>query len=326
MKTNLRGFVLRLLISLLSVGLVAFFLRDKLDDAILILRRDVVWPWFAVGSSVYLVALAIIALRMKYVFRVQQMEVSFSESMYLGFIGLFFNLFLPSAVGGDIAKAYFVYKHTGKKIESMTAVILDRLMGFVAMSLMAVIALSLYSKELNDPRIDKVIYIFMALMLVIVCFLGSRRFARLFKFVVVLIPSTALKDKLKSVYYAFYGYKYHMHILIFSVLLSLIAQSFFIFVHYLLAVSMGIQLNLWIFFVIIPIITIVSMTPSLGGLGVREASAVYLFSRFMSPEHALALSILIDLLIYGASFLSGLLFSLKGGLKAKTIHEMEELE
>jgi uncharacterized membrane protein YbhN (UPF0104 family) len=108
--------------------------------------------------------------------------------------------------------------------------------------------------------------------------------------------------------------------------LSLAGQCLFILVNYLVAISMGIQLKLWIFFVLIPMIAIISMAPSIGGLGVREAGSVYLFSHFISPGSALAFSVLSDILIYGFSLLSGVLFSLKGGLKSKTIHEMEELE
>jgi uncharacterized membrane protein YbhN (UPF0104 family) len=63
----------------------------------------------------------------------------------------------------------------------------------------------------------------------------------------------------------------------------------------------------------------------LGGLGVREAGGIYLFSRFMTPEKALALTLLMNLIIYGYSLASGVLFAVKGGLKVKTIHEMEEL-
>ncbi|MFA6600753.1 MAG: lysylphosphatidylglycerol synthase transmembrane domain-containing protein [Candidatus Omnitrophota bacterium] len=326
MKTTLRGTLLRLAVSLASIAAVAYVLRDKLDEALHILRHDVSWPCFSVVCVVYLAGLIVISMRMKYVFRVQQLYIGFRESFYLGCIGLFFNLFFPSAIGGDVAKAYFVYKHTGKKIESLTSVILDRLMGFVAMSLMAVVALFLFSKELGDPRIDRLIYVFMGFMLLVVCFLGSRHVARAFGFLRFLLPSERAKAKCRDIYYAFYGYKYHMHILVFSIVLSLLAQSLFVVAHYGLAYSLGLRLNLWIFFIVVPIIAIVSMAPSLGGLGVREAGAIYLFSRFMSPEQALAMSILIDLILYGFSFLSGILFSLKGGLRAKTIHEMEELE
>jgi hypothetical protein len=61
---------------------------------------------------------------------------------------------LPSAVGGDVVKAFYAYKHSGKKIESATSVLLDRLLGFVAIIVMATIGLMCFSKEAGNAYID----------------------------------------------------------------------------------------------------------------------------------------------------------------------------
>jgi hypothetical protein len=68
------------------------------------------------------------------------------------------------------------------------------------------------------------------------------------------------------------------------------------------------------------------MLPSLGGLGVREAGSVYLFSRYMETERALALSLLMDCLIYGFSLLAGAFYAVKGGLKEKISDEIGAFE
>lgn len=326
MKSGIRSSLIRLLISAASIALIVFMLRDKLDDALLILRRDVDWRLFAVAAGIYLIGLLVITLRLQYVFRVQKVIMPFRENFYLGFVGLFFNLFLPSAVGGDVAKAYFAYKRTGKKIECMTSIVLDRLIGFVAMTMMAVTALWFFNKEVGDVHITHLVYLFIGVVAMVVLFFGSKRFASRFKFLLHLVPSRKFRDKLSDVYHALYGYKKHKGILVLSIVLSLVGQSVFVVMNYWIALSLGISLNVWLFFIIVPMISFVSMAPSVGGLGVREAGAIYLFSRFMASERAIALSLLMDLMIYGYSLFSGVLFSLKGGLKVKTIHEMEELE
>lgn len=323
---ELRGHIIRLAVSAASIAFIIFMLRDKLDDALLILRRSVDWRLFAIAAVIYFIGLVIVTLRLQCVFRVQHVHLTFRETFYLGFVGLFFNLFLPSAVGGDVAKAYFAYKRTGKKIECMTSIVLDRLIGFVAMTLMAMTALWFFNKEVGDVHLTHLVYIFMGVVFLVALFFGSKRFASRFKFLLYCVPSQEFRDKLSDVYHALYGYKKHKAILVFSIVLSLIGQSVFVIMHYWTALSLGISLNLWLFFIIVPMISFVSMAPSVGGLGVREAGAIYLFSRFTTSERAIALSLLIDLLIYGYSFFSGVLFSLKGGLKVKTIHEMEALK
>ena len=326
MKTGSLSVAGRVFVSFIAIGLIAYVLRDKLDESIHILKTEVNWPWFFFAVFIFSVSLVILAVRLFYVFRVQEIIISFKESLYLGFVGLFFNLFFPSAVGGDVAKAYYAYKHSGKKIAATTAVLLDRLMGFVALILMAIIALFFYSKQLNDPRIDHFIYLFLGIMLFTMLFFASKRFARLFQFLLILIPSPKWRERMSDVYHAIYQYKSHRGILLLCLFLSFVAQVFFVWVHYCLAVSLGTNYSPWVFFIFVPIITIISMAPSLSGLGVREAGAIYLFSRIMPSERALALSLLLDMLTYGFSFSSGILYALRGGLKKKLIHEMEELK
>lgn len=326
MKPSGHSAWLRAAVSLGVLLLVLFFLRDKLAESVAILKNEVLWPWFIMGVLTYAGGIAILSVRLGYVFRVQEIFLSFKETFYLSFIGHFFNLFFPSAVGGDIAKAYYAYKHSGKKLESTISVILDRLMGFVALILMASVAVGILSREINDSRVNLLIHGTFVLMIFVILFFASKRFAQVFQIFSVLIPSPKWKERISALYHGIHGYKHHWGILGATLLLSFLGQCFFVTVYYWVTLSLGVHMSPWIFFILVPIIAIVSMVPSLGGLGVREAGSIYLFNRFMPTERALALSLLLDILIYGFSFAAGIVFSLKGGLKAKVIHEMEELQ
>jgi hypothetical protein len=326
MKSHLGSILLRLGVSFGAMALILYSLRDKIGDALTILVSEVSWSWFFLGLVTYFLCHVVLSIRLLCVFQVQNISMSFREALYLSFLGLFFNLFFPSAVGGDVAKAYYAYKHSGKKIESTIAVILDRLVGFVAMILIAVVALAFFSRELNDSRIDQLVYVFLGLMLFSLFFFGSKRFAKSFKFLFAWIPSEKWKQRLSDLYHAMYRYKHHKNTLAATILLSFLGQSMFVIVHYWVTRSLNVNLSFWIFFLFVPLIAIVSMAPSIGGLGVREAGVIFFLKRYMLPERALALSLLIDMLIYGFSLAAGIVYALRGGLKAKVIHEMEELE
>jgi len=325
MKTEARGTVVRILISLSAIGVIIFIMRGKISETAVILKHEVRWEWVFVGIVTYVIANLILALRLRAVFQVQKIMMSVREVFHLTFVGLFFNLFLPSALGGDVAKGYYAYKHSQKKIGSTTAVILDRLIGFVVLIIMALVAVLIFSHEINDARVNQVIFVFMGIMLLTITFLGSKRFARKFMFLTVLIPSEKWKRRLSDIYHGINGYHHHWGILIFTLMASLVGQVLFILSYLWVTLSLSVEINPWIFFIIVPMISIISMAPSLGGLGVREAGAIYLFNRFMSPERALALVLLMDLLIYGVSIASGIFYSMHGGLKRKEFHEMEEL-
>jgi glycosyltransferase 2 family protein len=326
MKKGLGGLILRLSVSIVSIALVLWFQREHLQEALNVLRTDVSWGHFFLGIGTYVIALAVITLRLQYVFKVQDIFLSFRETFYLTWVGLFFNLFLPSAVGGDIAKAYYAYKRSGKKIQSTTSIIWDRLLGFATLIAVAMVAVLLFNKELNDIRIDYLVVLFLGFFGAVMLFFSSKRIARKFKFLQFLIPSDKLRKLLEEIYHSLYHYKGHLPILFFTLFLSLVGQSLFVVVHYWLTVSVGGGVNFWLFFILIPILAIVTMAPSLGGLGVREAAVVYLFARYMPNERALALSLLLDMLIYALSFVAGVLYAFKGGLKEKVIQEMEDVQ
>ena len=325
-KSGPGGLILRVGISIGALALVGYFLRDKLHESLQILVTAH-WPTFVLANAIYLVAMLVMSFRLLLIFRVQGIRLSYFETVYLNFLGFFFNLFFPSAVGGDVAKAYYAYKHSGKKLESTTSVILDRMMGFVSLIVMAVLAILIFSKQINDRRIDLVIYLALGGMVLCMLFFASKRFARVFKFLKHLIPSAKWQDKIAEVYHAIHGYRQHKGVMAATITLSFAGQCLFILVHYVASRSLGIEMNPWLFFILIPILSVATMLPSIGGFGVREFGIVMLFGRFIPSEQAGALSLLLDILILIFSFSAGLLFALRGGLRnpPQTIHEMQRL-
>ncbi len=318
-----KGKALRFIVSILAVCLVIYSMRGKMMDSLSILRDETQWIWFGAALAAYLAALGVIAVRMQWVFKVQDVRLNFRECYYLGFVGMFYNLFLPSAVGGDIARAYYAYKHSGKKIESATSVLLDRLMGFVAIIIIAFIGLIISRADSQSAYVDYCVYGALGVLLFCIAFFSSRRFASLFKGLSVLIPGHKWKDRVTEVYDAIYGYRHHQKPVLGAIVLSFIGQSIFISAYFFISQSLGGGIPFWKFFILIPVVTIVSMAPSIGGLGVREASTLYLFSRYLSPERALAYTLLVDMLIYSFSVSSGIIYAFRGGLKQKEIREME---
>lgn len=317
--------ILRLLVSCIAIALVFWSQRQHLNEAFRILKTDIVWPYVFVAALIYALALVVIALRLKLIFQVQKIRLNFRETYYLSWVGLFFNLFLPSAVGGDIVKIYYAAKRGGSKIHATTAVVWDRLLGFSALLCMAMLGVALLYKELDDMRLDMLVLIFLIFFGAVGLFFMSKRFGRAFSFLKHLVPSAKIKQTLSDLYHSMHTFRSDKKILVQTLLLSFAGQAFFITLHYWLALGIGVHMNFWIFFVLIPILSIVTMAPSIGGLGVREAALVYLFKHFIPNERALALSLLLDMLLYTFSFAAGILYAFKGGLKSQMMSEMEKL-
>jgi len=116
------GSFIRIFISFFLLSLLFYLLRDKLPDvwnAIRTADPKTLWTAFFVFFIPYFFLLV---LRLKFIFVIQKVKLSIKYLYFLRFIGYFFNNFLPSAVGGDLASAYLATKRTRKDIECFTGI------------------------------------------------------------------------------------------------------------------------------------------------------------------------------------------------------------
>jgi len=89
--------------------------------------------------------------------------------------------------------------------------------------------------------------------------------------------------------------------------------------YYLLAVAVGIQLSLWHFFLFVPVISALLMIPSLGGLGIREASTAFLFTQagVIEPK-AVALALAYDITLIVTELIGASLYIIQGIRESRT--------
>jgi len=296
---------LRVFISVGALSLVLYMFRSKFHDvARILLSSRLEFIFLALG--IYILAFCMVTYRLKVIMAVQKVVITFKNLFSIGLIGLFFNNLLPSSIGGDAVKAYYAYRITGKKLESFSAVFVDRVFGLITLIGLALFAVIVFGAKLNNPKITEIVIALTLACFLLLVFFSSRRVAKKFKFMSVLIPSEKWREKLTSLYHSVNGYRHHPKVIMGGLLLSFVSQSVFILVNYYLAKSLNLSIPIWVFFILIPIIGTVSMAPSLNGLGVREGAYVYLFSHFISSEQALALSIL--------NYFVLIVFSLAGGI------------
>jgi uncharacterized protein (TIRG00374 family) len=68
-------------------------------------------------------------------------------------VGLFFNMFLPGLVGGDVMRLYFVFKQTrGRRTRATFSVAMDRLFGLLSIVFLAALSLSWRFDWLKSSR------------------------------------------------------------------------------------------------------------------------------------------------------------------------------
>ena len=135
--SGFRGIWLRGATSAALLGLIAY-------------RTD----WGAIGENfhklstgVIVLALAInlgaqvfLAIRWHLALLTLRVTAPFTTVLRCYWLGLFFNLFLPSSIGGDVARAYYLYRERRQPQLAGASSLLDRWAGLLALLLMAAIA------------------------------------------------------------------------------------------------------------------------------------------------------------------------------------------
>lgn len=300
--------ILRVLVSLAFVGFLAYMVRGQIP-AILHTLKNVNRPLFLLAVLIFLSTAVILAKRLQLIFAAEEIRVSLVQTTNLTFIGYFFNNFLPTSVGGDIVKAMCAARITGHPVKSVTSVLMDRIFGLFTFILIPSVSL-FFIRETINPKVPVVVYSFLAFSIFSSFLLFHRDVARRFHFVEkVLNRFLGLGTKLRRIYDGLHNFKRHKGVIAQAMLLSVVGQCVSIFVLYLIGVALGAPRDSWVyFFLMIPVVHLISMLPSLNGLGIREVAYVYFLKNTIGTERAAAISILwLGLLIF-LSLIGGLIY------------------
>ncbi len=214
------------------------------------------------------------------------------------FVGMFFSLFLPSAIGGDVLKTFFLARGEKKKLKAGYSILCDRLVGLWAMFLLGAGAVIISPQEL--PRR------FGAMLLITACAMtfGVLGMPLVKKMLAIFFP--VLSERLDSmlVYWS------HPRVIASALTLSLMLQFCGMYAVYLLGHGLGLPCTPEFYFSSFPLVALLTILPiSLSGLGIREGGFVYFMGlKHVPPEKAITLSLGFFAVQAAAALLGGIGF------------------
>jgi uncharacterized protein (TIRG00374 family) len=137
-----RGGLGRWIKPLVSVSLYALIFW--FTDVPAIARRVAAarFEYVAAGILLYSAGQALSAYRWQLLARPLGLAVSYRQLLSFYFIGMFFNLFLPTVIGGDAVKAWLLARETGAVARSTMSVFMERNLGLLALLTIATVAAS----------------------------------------------------------------------------------------------------------------------------------------------------------------------------------------
>jgi hypothetical protein len=300
------GIVVRIGVSAVLLGLLARRLRwEQAWTVLASLRLDL----FSLSVLLYIGGQLLSSYRWKVLLRPLRVSVAYSRLVAFYFLGMFFNFFLPTVIGGDAVKAYYLARETGSATSSVASVFMDRNTGLLALLLLAV-----GGAAVSDLRMSHLPLVYPLLGGLLVY--GAANF-------VLFRDSTYrwLDGWLQRLHHGVVGqlrsvirqwrdacgaYRHSPGVITAAVGVSLLFDLLLIGATAVTARALGIAVSPISFFVFIPIISVMSMIPvTVYGLGVREYGFVLFFSDVGVPAEACLLLSLVWMLVTVAASLPG---------------------
>lgn len=306
----MKSFLLRTAISLFFIGLLFYIVREDIPKVVLAVK-NIHRGLFLSAVLIFLSTVLILSKRLQIIFAVEGVTVGLRQCADLTYIGYFFNNFLPTSVGGDIVKALCAARITKDSVRSISSVLMDRIFGLFTFILMPSVSFIFVMNKIQNPKVPIVIYSFLAFSLFCFFLLFHPGVARRFHFMKKWLAHLRLFEKAKKVYDRLHNFKNHKTVITQAMLLSLVGQSISIVVLWLMSISLGRDASILYFFLLIPVIHLMSMIPSLNGLGVREWAYVAFLSPVIGRDASVALGLMWLSLLFLMSVIGGLIYLFK---------------
>ena len=270
-----------------SAGLFAYIFHKVDARHLWEIMRTAKFSFLAGAIVVYLVIQVLSAYRWRLLLVPLQMEVSFGKLLAYYFLGMYSNLFLPSAIGGDVVRIYYLNKVTRRLSGASTSVFLDRDLGLAALLLIATVVAAVTGMSFNGvalaPIFGLISVAFVAANLVIFYKPSYRLLHKLLS----LLRMKSVDEKVERLFESVNSYRGAWRVLLLSLVVSILIQLGGVLVNLLNGWAIGLQTRggATDYMVFIPAIMLIIMIPlSIGGLGWRELSFIAFFKSVGATE------------------------------------------
>jgi uncharacterized protein (TIRG00374 family) len=231
------------------------------------------------------------------------------------FIGMFFNLFLPTIVGGDVVKALLLSRETRAPAPATVSVFMERNVGLLALLGVATVA-AWWAPDvvIGGLSLRALTLLLSAGFVAINVILLRPDVYTLIDRLITRTPLARMRGRAASLYQSMTPYRSAYGVLAAAFVLSLAFQAVVIAVVFFAARALSSEFPLTAVAVFVPLISLAGMIPvSLNGLGVREALYILLFGRIgASSETAVSVALLYLAVTFLASLPGGIVYAVYG--------------
>src|SRR5438067_10192701 len=125
----------------ITLGILIFLFHDSAKRAQMaeaLRRAD--WHWLLAGVFAYGAVEILGAIQWQLLLRIQGFRLPWVQATSIFFIGVFFTLFTPGLIAGDAMQIFYLVKaKPEKKASAVLVVVMDRILGLLALVVLATV-------------------------------------------------------------------------------------------------------------------------------------------------------------------------------------------
>jgi uncharacterized membrane protein YbhN (UPF0104 family) len=307
--SNARRYLSLALKLTVSVILLAVLFRNIDVRRLWLLARQASVAWLAVALGIYAINVLVSIWRWRLLLVAQHVHVRPRWLLGSFLVASFFNNFLPSNIGGDVIRISDTAKPARSKTLAATVILTDRGLGVMALVLVA--ALGATASRTMHPAALPIwpVWLWAGFLTAVAAsapaVLAPAGFSRLLRPLTIIHPEW-VGDRLDTITKVLTRYRETPSALLRCFAAAVFVQATMVAFYFAVAYALHLTVALTDLAVIVPISFVIQMLPvSVNGLGLREATFSFYFSKIGQPiESAVLMSLVAQVLI--------MLFSLTG--------------
>ena len=293
--------------------------------------RNAKIAYFASAILIYYLAQGLSAYRWYLMLKPLDIKTSYPRLLSYYFLGVFFNFLMPTAIGGDVFRVYYLNKETRRLSASTASVFIDRDVGMAGLVLVAAVVATYAGTRIGGVLLAPIFWLILFACLLANLALFYRRSYDLLHRLLSLFKLKKADEKVERLFLSFNAFRGKWSLMASALFLSIIVQVGCAFVNLLAANSIGLKTNNgWIdYLILVPTIGLITMAPvSVNGMGLREGAYIMLFhsATVGASEHqAAALAFLWLGVTVATGLPGGIIYVLRGGKREDDLHKAEAL-
>lgn len=261
--------------------------------------------YVCLATIIAFISWGVVSYKWQILLRVLGISLRFKRLLALNFIAVFYSLFLPGQVSGDIVKGIKLNTEGIPLPPVITSIAADKLSSLFTLLVIGIFGIPFYTQDL------RILCVFLGLLLIFFVFafiILNKEALFLFekhaKEIFISSKLILIRRYLGPLWNSFKTYRDYPFFIVYTLVLSFIFHLMVIGVTYLVSKGIGIDISFLEWMFIMAIVSVIQMLPiSFAGIGVREGSYLFFLThKSVINEQAVSLS----LIVFGITLLMGI--------------------